>query len=72
MVQRQGGAAMNETERYKRAGEIARHAMGKDKRGDSEAISDPLAWWCLTEWIASVPTSGLSKKSGKPLKLAMP
>jgi len=54
---------MNDTERYKRAARIAYHAMGTEQTRASKnspsvtfhhADEDPLAWWCLTEWIASV------------------
>lgn len=47
-------------EKYKRAGFIARVAMGRRPRGGPGiprlepgwvADDDPLAWWCLTEWI---------------------
>lgn len=45
------------TKRYIFAGELARIAMGKTKRwGQSAtdaATDDPLAWWCLTEAIAT-------------------
>lgn len=45
------------TERYVWAANIARVAMGKTKQwGDSphdKANDDPLAWWCLTEIIAT-------------------
>ena len=44
-------------DRYVRAGEVARIAMGKTKsRGEKprdNAADDPLAWWCLTELIAN-------------------
>jgi hypothetical protein len=43
--------------RYKWASELARLAMGKKKQwGDKPrdiATDDPLAWWCLTEAIAT-------------------
>lgn len=42
-------------ERWRRAGNLARIAMGKKKQwGDPPlcaATEDPLAWWCLTEAI---------------------
>ncbi len=44
--------------RYLWAGEVARIAMGKKKAWGCKtkqdaAAEDPLAWWCLTEAIAS-------------------
>jgi hypothetical protein len=43
--------------RYKWAGKLAQIAMGKSKRWgaspEDNATNDPLAWWCLTEVIAS-------------------
>lgn len=44
------------TSRYLWAGEVARVAMGKKKwyGGIRDAAAeDPLAWWCLTEAIAT-------------------
>lgn len=42
---------------YAKAGEIALVAMGrteirKNSPSKWKAEDDPLAWWCLTEWIA--------------------
>lgn len=53
--------------RYRWAMDLARVAMGKEKQwGDKprdRAIEDPLAWWCLTEAIA---TGGPQCRSLKP------
>jgi len=50
-----------EQELYAKAGELARIAMGREKWGRGRgthrywvADEDPLAWWELTECIASI------------------
>lgn len=46
---------MRDVDLYAKAGEIAYRAMGTHgKDGTRNADEDPLAWWCLTEWIVSL------------------
>lgn len=52
--------------RYMWAGELAASVMGKRKvwgdKPQSVADEDPLAWWCLTELIA---TGGTNPAKGR-------